>query len=84
VPLFLPEFIYSRYNDVHTLTGELETAKLPPLAGHLMFSSGHEWGYWMTDYLTAKMLWRPDAPLDAFVSDWSAAFGTCAGDFSAT
>lgn len=80
VPLFLPEFVYSRYNDIHTLTAEIAQDKLPPLGGHVTFTSGHEWGYWLTDYLTAKMLWQPEAPLDTFTSDYAAAFGSCAND----
>lgn len=80
VPLFLPEFVHARWLDVHTLAGEIATQKLPPLAGHLMFSSGHEWGYWLTDYLTAKMLWQPDLPLDAFFADYAGAFGSCSSN----
>jgi hypothetical protein len=47
-----------------------------------MFSSGHEWGYWLTDYLTAKMLWQPDEPLETFLADYAGGFGSCAGDVS--
>jgi hypothetical protein len=82
VPLFLPEFLYSRWNDVHNLVAEIRANALPPLYGHLMFSSGHEWGYWLTDYMTAKMLWEPDLPLDAFVARWGASYGDCAPDFA--
>ena len=49
VPLFLPEFLYSRWLDVHNLVSEARQNGLPPLYGHLMFSSGHEWGYWLTE-----------------------------------
>jgi len=82
VPLFLPEFLFSRWNDVHNLVGEIRAQGLPPLYGHLMFSSGHEWGYWLTDYMTAKILWEPELPLDAFVARWGAAYGDGAQDFS--
>ncbi len=78
VPLFLPEFIFARWNDIHTLTGEVSG-----LEGHLMFSSGHEWGYWLTDYLTAKMLWEPQQPLRYFFDHYTAAFGSCANDLGA-
>lgn len=80
VPAFLPMYLQARYNDVHGLSKELAEKGLPPLRGHTIFSSGHEWGYWMTDYLTAKMLWNADAPFDTFVGDYAAAYGTCAGD----
>lgn len=82
VPLFLPEFLYSRWLDVHNLVSEIRKSALPPLYGHLMFSSGHEWGYWLTDYMTAKMLWEPDLPLDAFIARWGAAYGDCQDDFA--
>ena len=47
--------------------------------GHVMFTSGHEWGYWMTDYLTAKMLWDPGTTSDALFADYASSYGTCAG-----
>jgi hypothetical protein len=79
VPVFLPEFIESRYNDIHGLDADIRAAGLPPLEGHITFSSGHEWGFWMTDYLAAKMLWEPAAPLDRFISHYASAFGSCGG-----
>jgi hypothetical protein len=80
VPLFLPEFLQARWNDVHGLTAELAQKGLPPLETHLMFSSGHEWNYWLTDYLTAKMLWEPEKPLSYFISHYADAFGSCGAD----
>ncbi len=77
VPLFLPETIYARWNDIHTLTAELASDSLPPLEGHLTFVSGHEWNYWLTDYLTAKMLWEPTQPLTYFMNAYTDAFGSC-------
>jgi hypothetical protein len=77
VPVFLPEFIESRWNDIHGLDRDIRAAKLPPLDGHVTFSSGHEWGFWMTDYLSAKMLWDPAAPLARFVTHYASAFGSC-------
>ncbi len=78
VPAFLPEFIESRWTDIHRLAEDIREKGLPPLDGHVLFSSGHEWGYWLTDYLVAKMLWDPDAPLDRFVAHYASAFGSCA------
>lgn len=78
VPAFLPEFIESRWTDIHRLAEDVRSKGLPPLDGHVLFSSGHEWGYWLTDYLVAKMLWDPDAPLDRFVGHYTAAYGSCA------
>lgn len=82
VPLFLPEHLYARWLDIHTLSAELADDRLPALDGHVMFSSGHEWGYWLTDYLTAKMLWSASDPLGTFVDEYAAAYGSCASDVS--
>ncbi|MBS2013725.1 MAG: hypothetical protein JST00_12610 [Deltaproteobacteria bacterium] len=78
VPVFLPEYLESRWIDIHRLDEDVKKAGLPKLDGHTVFSSGHEWGYWMTDYLVAKMLWDPTAPLDRFLSHVGAAYGSCA------
>jgi hypothetical protein len=83
VPIFLPETIYSRWLDIHTLSQEIAQQGLPPLDHHIQFMSGHEWGFWLTDYLAAKMLWQPDAPLDTALQSYTSAFGNCAGDVDA-
>lgn len=80
VPAFLPEFINSRWIDVHNLDADIRQMGLPRLDGHIMFSSGHEWGYWMTDYLTAKMLWEPEKDLEYFTRMYTGAYGSCAPD----
>ena len=83
VPIFLPEYVESRWVDIHNLDRDIRARGLPALDGHTMYSSGHEWGYWMTDYLTAKMLWEPAAPLGSFVDHYAKAYGTCAPDVGA-
>jgi hypothetical protein len=83
VPAFLPEFLYARWLDIHTLSAELASDGLPALEGHVTFTSGHEWNYWLTDYLVAKMLWSASDPLEAFTSHYAAAFGSCAADVDA-
>ena len=80
VPLFLPEYLYARWLDINSLTTETAQRGLPPMDGHLTFTSGHEWNYWLTDYLTAKMLWEPQQPLDYFLAHYAAAFGNCSSD----
>jgi hypothetical protein len=77
VPLFLPEYLQARWNDVTGLVADVARLGLPPLEGHITFSSGHEWNYWLTDYLTAKMLWEPTQPLSYFVDHYARAFGSC-------
>ena len=80
VPAFLPEYIRARHIDIQGLHTDLKAAGLPPIRGHIMFSSGHEWGYWLTDYLAAKMLWRPEAPLSHFIDHYAGAYGGCASE----
>lgn len=81
VPLFLaPEYLRARWLDVSGLTRDARERGLPPLDGHVMFSSGHEWGYWMIDYLTARMLWQPDAPFEAITAHVTDAWGSCGPD----
>jgi hypothetical protein len=84
VPAFLPEYIVARLNDIQGLATEIAAKGLPPLNGHVMFTSGHEWGYWMTDYLTAKMLWNANTTVDALFADYASSYGTCAGGVAST
>lgn len=77
VPVFLPMYLEARWRDLSGLHAELTARGLAPLEGHVTFSSGHEWGYWLTDYLTARMTWRPTEPLEAHLAHWAGAFGTC-------
>ncbi len=83
VPVFLPEYAYARWLDVHRLHEDIVARGLPPLDGHVLFSSGHEWGYWATDYLTARALWEPERPFEHFVAWLAGAFdGPCAAEVS--
>lgn len=77
VPIFLPSYLTARWNDITGLVRDPMKMGLPPVKGHILFSSGHEWGYWLTDYLTARMLWHPDEPIEATVSHVTDAFGSC-------
>lgn len=78
VPIFLPSYIYARWLDIHELAMGTARQGLPNIEGHVLFSSGHEWGYWMTDYLTAKMAWEPARSFESLLGEYSAAYGSCA------
>ncbi len=80
VPQFLPEYIYSRWLDIHNLHSDIKTKGLPALDGHVLFSSGMEWNYWLTDYLEAHMLWHPDAPFTDSLKHYTSAFGPCGSE----
>jgi len=83
VPLFLSEYIRSRHNDISGLVADAQAQGLPPLNGHVLYTSGHEWNYWMIDYLTARMLYAPDAPLSDFVDHIASAYDGCNDAFAA-
>jgi hypothetical protein len=84
VPAFLPEYLVARLNDIQGLAGEIASKGLPAMNGHVMFTSGHEWGYWMTDYLTAKMLWNPSVTVDSLFADYASSYGSCADGVAST
>jgi hypothetical protein len=54
VPLYLPLYIRSRWLDMWQTRQQGQS----PLAEHVLFSSGWEWGYWQHDYLTLRMNYR--------------------------
>jgi len=64
VPLLLLPYLDSRWQDVQTMAGL-------GLQGHLTFSTGWEWGYWLMDWSIARWSWnyrfngrrQPTAPL---------------------
>lgn len=51
VPLFLLPYLHARREDMETM----EEVGVP---GHLTFSSGWEWGYWLIDWSIARWSWR--------------------------
>lgn len=64
VPLLLFPYLDARWSDIETM------ARLG-VSGHLTFSSGWEWGYWLVDWSIARWSWqlnddgriRPTSPL---------------------
>ncbi len=70
IPTFLPLYVRSRHLDMERLAaaGQLED--------HVLFSSGWEWGYWLTDAATLRMNYtRPAKWIDA-VADIYGGWGT--------
>ncbi len=61
VPLYLaPVTLEARQHDLNLLSDLVVDATAPAgVDGHHLFSSGQEWGYWLIDYCTAKMIWAP-------------------------
>ncbi len=64
VPLLLLPYLDTRWEDMETM------ARLG-VSGHLTFSSGWEWGYWLVDWSIARWAWqlkdndreRPTSPM---------------------
>jgi hypothetical protein len=50
IPLFLLPYLDARYRDIQTC----EAMGIP---GHVTFSSGWEWGYWLVDWSIARWSW---------------------------
>ncbi len=50
VPIYLPAYMRSRWLDMDGVR-----AAVGPMPGHILFSSGWEWGYWQTDVATLRM-----------------------------
>jgi hypothetical protein len=51
VPLLLLPYLDARWSDI-------ETMSRLGVSGHLTFSSGWEWGYWLTDWSIARWSWQ--------------------------
>ncbi|MCC6157766.1 MAG: hypothetical protein IT350_06905 [Deltaproteobacteria bacterium] len=72
VPLFLPVYILNRWRDIRLLADE-------NIDGHVTFTSGHEWGYWLSDWAVARMTFDASADLSDVLSEFTGIFGNDAG-----
>lgn len=72
VPLYLPTYVRSRWLDLQGIAALARADGAAPLAGHLIFSSGFEWGYWLNDYAALRAAWRLPDHFEALIAD---AFG---------
>lgn len=68
VPLFLPEYAYSRWNDLRRLSGS-------GMQGQMNFSSGFEWGYWLNELAAAESAWNPDRDFASILRTFTRIFG---------
>ena len=51
VPLLFITYLYARWRDMKTM-------EKIGVSGHLTFSSGWEWGYWLIDWSIARWSWK--------------------------
>jgi hypothetical protein len=68
VPLFLPLYIYSRAADIALLRDK-------GLDGQVDFTSGHEWGYWLSDWAVARLVWNSEQQWTDVLDSFAAIFG---------
>ncbi len=66
VPLYLPLYIRSRHLDLTRLT---------KLDDHVLFSSGWEWGYWLTDAATLRLTYTRAEKWDDVVKEIFSGWG---------
>ena len=71
IPLFLLPYLGARWRDI-------QTVRKLGIPGHVTFSSGWEWGYWLVDWSIARWSWsysengkeKPTAPLQYLKEIW--------------
>ncbi len=68
VPLFLPVYLFNRWKDIQLLADK-------GLDGHVTFTSGHEWGYWLSDIVVAKSTWDSDIDWRDIIGEFTDIFG---------
>jgi hypothetical protein len=69
IPVFVPLYIRSRHLDLERI------AAVGELDDHVLFSSGWEWGYWLTDATTLRMSYQRPAKWDDSTADFYAGWG---------
>jgi hypothetical protein len=76
IPTFLPVYMRSRHLDLEQLSAA------GTLDDHVVFSSGWEWGYWLTDATTLRMTYthptKWDEPMAQLYAGWGATGATAA------
>ena len=58
VPLLLPVYPLKRVEDLHAIAAR-EAAAGTRIQGQVIFSSGWEWNYWLSDVVAAEAAWDP-------------------------
>jgi len=68
VPLFLPTYVRSRWLDLDGIARHAR-AQGGALHGHLVFSSGFEWGYWLNDVASLRAAWHLPASFGELITE---------------
>ncbi len=75
VPLYLPVYLRSRYKDIALMNSECIAEECKEKSGHLIFTSGWEWAYHQTDYLSTRLSYRFDEDFRRSIIDMFLPFG---------
>lgn len=73
LPLFLPITNYSRAYDIQQAIPEAMGERV--LDGHITFTTGIEWNYWMFDHFLTKVTWDNNYTWQDYAEDISKAYG---------
>jgi hypothetical protein len=71
VPLFLPLYAFKRWQDIDLLADK-------GLNGHVTFSSGHEWTYWLNDWVIHRSTWDSSVDWTDHFAAFTRVFGEAA------
>ncbi|MCX7944527.1 MAG: hypothetical protein N2746_08470 [Deltaproteobacteria bacterium] len=75
VPLYLPVYLRSRYLDIELMNSKCISDLCKRNSGHVIFTSGWEWGYHQTDYLSTRISYRLSRSLKEEISNMFAPLG---------
>lgn len=76
IPLFLPLYTKMRWEDMKLLEPMIPQG----IDGHELFSTGHEWGYWMIDYCVIRMSWAHKISWEQCTSEITDTMGAAGAD----
>jgi len=68
IPIYLPHYVFSRWNDLNRLAGS-------GMDGQVLFASGFEWGYWLNDWATLGFAYEPETPWQEVLGRFTRIFG---------
>ncbi len=69
VPLYLPLYLRSRYLDIELMNKECKSDLCRNNSGHIVFTSGWEWGYHQTDYLSTRISYNLNRSLKEEIAE---------------
>ncbi len=68
IPIYLPHYVFSRWNDLNRLAGS-------GMDGQVLFASGFEWGYWLNDWTAVGFAYEPETPWQEGLARFTRIFG---------